>query len=250
MNKEMTFEDIQRSIEESKTMINVLNKKMPANTTETHWGEIYDETSESVYFDTIEEKWLHVKNETEEEMKLKQKELRGVMNSIDLLESQKSKLFKFKVDKILGYNQVNKLWYEKVNGRTVPKMEQTELGAKYQYQIACEVERNNLKSYLKPKPTVYKVRVQAFVDYAQKDVDGLKVFVDCLVRALGNGDRKTFDDSQFWDVEIYKTKASHLEFKKKEFFLVEFIEVDETIMNEKNMYSRYIKQELNRLRDK
>lgn len=249
--KKLSFKDLQVKIDEDTKKIQILNDKIPPYDTEFFWGGIFDESPDNIYYDDVEEKWARKINDTEELMREKESELKELMESLELMKGEKhqEKLFKFKVGKILGYNQVNDLFLVKnQNGENVKKLLQTDEGRRYQYKIAQEVERNNLRAYLKPKPAKYKICVEAYVDYAQKDVDGLKAFVDCLVRALGNGDRKTFDDSQFWDVEIYKNKASH-KVKNNEFFIVEFIEVNEKVMEQKNLYSRYVAQKAKNIRN-
>lgn len=249
MLKDKSFTEIQNLIKQSCADIEKLNKQQPMFEKEQVFGDIYDNHGDNIVYDNIEEKWMALTNSTEEELKVKKAELKMVMESIQLVETQlaEPKLFKINVGKILGYNQVNKLYFEKINGRSTPIMAHTDAGKAYQYKIAQEVKRLEIAKHLKPKPVTYKIRVEAFVDYAQKDIDGLKAFVDCLVRALGEGDRATFDDSQFWDVEIFKLKASYKN-KGKEFFLVEFVEVNDTIMKEKGMYARYVKQQVNKYR--
>lgn len=240
--QEKGYADIQEMIAGQKARIEQLNKCYIETDVVDFYGDIKDDTSENVFFDCAEDKWKQIVNTTEELISEKTKELIEIMKSKKLIDEQTSHIYKINVGKILGYNQINKLCFENRNGKSTAVMKQTEEGRAYQYKIAKEVERHNLRNKIKPKPAKYKINVEAYVDYAQKDIDGLKAFVDCLVRALGNGDRKSYDDSQFWDVEIFKTKASHTHLKNKEFFLIEFIEIDESSISEKSLYTRYIKQ--------
>lgn len=252
--KELNISDTCDRIKKAHKEINKLNKQRPIQDTEQVFG-VYDDSSENLFFCEAEEKWFKNKNLVEEKLISVKKQLKDTMNSVNLIKEGDGMIFKVKVKKILSYNQTNKFTMKKVNTydsygtpitKEVMEWSQTKLGSDYQYEIAQEVSRLMIKDNVKPKPTKYRLTVEAFVNYAQKDVDGLKVFVDYLVRALGEGDRKLYDDSQFLNVDIFIPKV--LKREQDEFFLIKFTEVNENIMSNKSMYSEYVAQKIDRIR--
>lgn len=159
------------------------------------------------------------------------------------INTQISKPFKviFRKTEILTYEK-QKEETEWVNGKPVFKF--TKEYEEYKKEIEEQLEKqiDDILDFLPTKKEEYnkiKMKIAFYVNYTQKDLDNImKPFIDVFFRYISNNDRKLYDDSQLFSIEVVKRPTSNTGFRH-EFIAFDFQRITDNRLNENDLIHKF-----------